>query len=248
MYEALTGKPPFPAKNVMQVLAKHLNEQPESLSNLSTQNESLRNVILACLQKDPNNRYQNATDLVDDLRAIQQGKGFRSKVLPQSTKPLRPRMELLPEFVPYFLVVASCWSPILLVDQLAPWLQHFDSSLYGTSVEQIGIQICFFSLYLCAVFALLASFYYWARYFQLKLLSRKRSIKALQSRVYKAMAFSLTFLFVFGLSAIFSLDNLHTFLSTAGLVSIFNCVLFLSVTFPGIAYAKGIPQDRVNLD
>jgi serine/threonine protein kinase len=249
IYEALTGKPPFPAKNVMQVLAKHLNEPPESLSNrLSTHNKSLQTVILTCLQKDPNNRYQNATDLVDDLRAIQEGKDIRSKVLTLSTKPRRPRMELLPEFVPYSLIVVSCWSPILLVDQLAPWLKQFVSPLYGTSVEQIGIQICFYSFYLCAAFGLLASFYYWARYFQLRLLSRKQSIKALQSHVYRTMAFSLTFLFVFGISAIFSLDKLHQFLSTAYLVSIFNCILFLTITFPGIACAKGILQDRVNVE
>lgn len=65
MYECVVGKPPFEAPNPVGVLSKHLSEEPmppSSRSPLSVPAEADA-IILRCLEKDPDQRYQTAEEL-----------------------------------------------------------------------------------------------------------------------------------------------------------------------------------------
>lgn len=69
MYECVVGQPPFEAPNPVGVLSKHLSEEPlrpSARSPLSVPAEA-DEIIMRCLQKDPELRYQTAEELRRDL-------------------------------------------------------------------------------------------------------------------------------------------------------------------------------------
>jgi serine/threonine-protein kinase len=69
MYECVVGKPPFEALNPLGVLSQHLSEKPlrpSARSPLSVPTEA-DEIIMRCLEKDPERRYQTAEELRQDL-------------------------------------------------------------------------------------------------------------------------------------------------------------------------------------
>lgn len=65
MYECVVGKPPFEALNPVGVLSRHLSEEPaipSTRSPLSVPAEADQ-IIMRCLEKDPERRYQSADEL-----------------------------------------------------------------------------------------------------------------------------------------------------------------------------------------
>lgn len=73
MYEAITGKPPFVGKNVLETAYKHMNEAPKQIE-LEDADQAmvgrLETVIFKCLEKDPDLRYQSINDLRHDLELL----------------------------------------------------------------------------------------------------------------------------------------------------------------------------------
>ena len=73
MYEMLTGKLPFEADSPVTIALKHLQEDPVPPKELNPKiPESLNKVVLKCMEKDANNRYQNVNELISDLQKIKQ--------------------------------------------------------------------------------------------------------------------------------------------------------------------------------
>ncbi len=69
MYEMVTGKVPFDADTPVSVALKHLQEQPVEPIKLNPNIPvSINKIIMKALQKDPNLRYQTATEMLVDLR------------------------------------------------------------------------------------------------------------------------------------------------------------------------------------
>ncbi|MFH2056251.1 MAG: protein kinase [bacterium] len=71
LYNMFTGELPFTGKTQVSILARILETHPEkpSLKNEAIPPE-LERIIDKCLQKDPNDRYQDTRDLVVDLRRL----------------------------------------------------------------------------------------------------------------------------------------------------------------------------------
>jgi serine/threonine-protein kinase len=70
-YELMTGVRPFESATLSNVLYKILNEEPEYPSSLgSVCSESLEALVRRCMAKDPENRYQDVNELLQDLRKI----------------------------------------------------------------------------------------------------------------------------------------------------------------------------------
>ena len=69
MYEMLTGKVPFDADTPVSVALKHMQEEPvqplETNKNIPV---AINNIILKALKKDASQRYQTATEMLQDLR------------------------------------------------------------------------------------------------------------------------------------------------------------------------------------
>ncbi len=68
MYEMLTGKVPFDADTPVSVALMQVQEEPVEPIKLNPQIPiSVNNIILKAMQKDPDDRYQNATEMLIDL-------------------------------------------------------------------------------------------------------------------------------------------------------------------------------------
>jgi serine/threonine protein kinase len=77
MYEALTGKPPLCARTAFETMNKQISEMPERLERVRPDlnwPEGLEDVVFKAMQKNPAARYQNISDLLDDLQKIAENK------------------------------------------------------------------------------------------------------------------------------------------------------------------------------
>ena len=68
LYEMLTGKVPFDADTPVSVALKHMQEEPVEPIKLNPAIPTAVNkIVLKAMKKDPNFRYQNATEMLKDL-------------------------------------------------------------------------------------------------------------------------------------------------------------------------------------
>ncbi|MGI6754520.1 MAG: Stk1 family PASTA domain-containing Ser/Thr kinase [Atopobiaceae bacterium] len=69
MYEAATGRVPFDGDDAISVALKQVNEQPTPPSQINPNvDAALESIILKCMQKNPNDRFQTADELYHALR------------------------------------------------------------------------------------------------------------------------------------------------------------------------------------
>ena len=90
IYETLAGKTPFEGDNPIQVVMKQVNEEAPPLpSDLKADKtvERLENVILRCLEKDPELRFQNVQEVSKDLALIREEKSPPRYVKRRKEKP-----------------------------------------------------------------------------------------------------------------------------------------------------------------
>ena len=71
LYEMVTGNVPFDSDTPVAIAIKHLQEIAPSASLINSKvRRGLDQIIMKCIQKSPDNRYQNARELVDDLDSL----------------------------------------------------------------------------------------------------------------------------------------------------------------------------------
>ncbi len=69
MYEMLTGKVPFDADTPVSVALKHMQEEPIPANAINPNiPKAVNDIIMKALRKEPNMRYQSATEFVIDLK------------------------------------------------------------------------------------------------------------------------------------------------------------------------------------
>lgn len=85
LYEMLTGRPPFSGENINAIMYQTLNATPPQPSSINTAVPEMLNFIVAkALAKKLDERYQNAKEFADDLRACRD-------TLPQVSTAIGPR-------------------------------------------------------------------------------------------------------------------------------------------------------------
>jgi serine/threonine protein kinase/tetratricopeptide (TPR) repeat protein/ribosomal protein L40E len=88
MYEMVTGKVPFEGKIALTIALKHTTEKPKNPREINDQiPEDLSNVILKCMQKNKERRYQKAEELLAALDMIEKDFPTRELALP-ARKPI----------------------------------------------------------------------------------------------------------------------------------------------------------------
>jgi WD40 repeat protein/tRNA A-37 threonylcarbamoyl transferase component Bud32 len=80
LYEMFAGSPPFVDENPMEVLRKHLQDDPVPPSQRGASVSSdAETICLKCLEKDPGRRYQSAGELAIDLRRCLDGEPITAR-------------------------------------------------------------------------------------------------------------------------------------------------------------------------
>jgi len=111
LYETVTGRVPFEGDTPFTIGVKHKSEIPRDPRELNTQiPEDLSRVILRCIEKDKEKRYQNAGEVHSELDKIEKGIPTTERVVPKR-KPITSReitvtFGLKKLFIPALVVVA----------------------------------------------------------------------------------------------------------------------------------------------
>jgi serine/threonine protein kinase len=117
-FEMLTGRRAFSRDSPIETLGSVLRDDPRKFPEAEKIPDSIRGFVFRCLEKDPADRYQSASDLVLDLRAYQAERISRAaeRVTFRSEPPWkhrRPRVLLRAIGAVVLAIVAfwagSCW-------------------------------------------------------------------------------------------------------------------------------------------
>ncbi|MBD3414113.1 MAG: protein kinase [Candidatus Aminicenantes bacterium] len=84
LYEMVSGRTPFSGDTALSVAIKHKSEKPKQPKELNEQiPEELNQLILKCLEKDKQRRYQHAKELLQELSNIEKGIPTTERVVPK---------------------------------------------------------------------------------------------------------------------------------------------------------------------
>ena len=73
LFEMTTGRLPFEGETALSVVLKHKTERPPSPSDINSDiSGNLNRLILRCLEKDPESRFQSAEELLSGLSKLDQ--------------------------------------------------------------------------------------------------------------------------------------------------------------------------------
>ena len=100
LYECLTGRPPFQAATLLEILDQVRHREPVPVRQLQPSvPRDLETICLKCLGKEPQRRYATARELADDLGRFLQGEPIRAR--PSSLLERLTRWCQRPERVPF---------------------------------------------------------------------------------------------------------------------------------------------------
>ena len=111
LYEMVTGRVPFEGDTPFTIGVKHKSETPKDPKQLNAQiPEDLSSVILRCLEKDKDKRYQSAEEAKSELTNIEKGIPTTERAVPLR-KPLTSReitlqFSLKKLFIPALVILA----------------------------------------------------------------------------------------------------------------------------------------------
>jgi serine/threonine protein kinase len=88
LYEGLTGRKPFHGETAFETISMVVNVEPVRPHTIApgTVSRDMENIILKCMEKDPNRRYQRVQDLKNDLLAYLKGNSVSARPIPASTR------------------------------------------------------------------------------------------------------------------------------------------------------------------
>ena len=132
LYEMATGALPFKGDTAFSLALKHKTQLPKDPGKVNPGiSEKLSRLILVCMEKDKERRYQSAKELLADLQNIEDG-------LPLGTK-IRPRREsLISSLIRKKLFVPAAILALAIV-VVASWLTLFRKGVPTTSQVSVAV-------------------------------------------------------------------------------------------------------------
>lgn len=124
LYEMVTGDVPFTGDSALKVMYQRIQERPKNPRSINPEVPNwLDRVIMRCLEKDPNDRYQNAYDILADLQGAQAtGSVSRSRISSRGGASIQIQ---IPQFASRRWIWIVCGVVALLVLALAiPQVRH----------------------------------------------------------------------------------------------------------------------------
>ena len=87
LYECAAGKPPFTGGSKIEISSKVLQVDPRKPSEVNPGiPKGLEKIILKAMAKDPNDRYQNADEILRDLRELRASLSGATELMPSVTR------------------------------------------------------------------------------------------------------------------------------------------------------------------
>jgi serine/threonine protein kinase/Tfp pilus assembly protein PilF len=84
LYEMVTGRVPFEGETALSIAMKHKIEEPRDPKDLNDQiSEGLSQVILRCMKKDKEKRFQDAEELLSQLNNLEKGISATGRIFPE---------------------------------------------------------------------------------------------------------------------------------------------------------------------
>ncbi|OGD21908.1 MAG: hypothetical protein A2W03_11015 [Candidatus Aminicenantes bacterium RBG_16_63_16] len=125
IYEMVTGKVPFSGETPLSVALKQKTELPRNPRELNAMiSEDLSRLVMKCLEKEKENRYQTAAELHADLDRLERGlptverEAIKKKPAEAEAKPGRSRLRKL--FIPAFILFAFVYVGVKVSRQKSP--------------------------------------------------------------------------------------------------------------------------------
>ena len=111
LYEMVTGRVPFEGETPLGIAMKHKSEMPKHPKELNAQvPDDLNLVILKCLEKDKEKRYQSAGEVRSELEKIEKGIPTTERVVPKrkpiTSKEITIKFGLKKLLIPSLVVLA----------------------------------------------------------------------------------------------------------------------------------------------
>ncbi len=137
LYEMVIGDVPFTGESTLKVMYQRIQEKPKSPKVLRPDLPNwLVKIIMRCLERDPNDRYQNAYEILADLQGGQSGSGSSRIGMSRIGSGSQSVIIQIPEFASrrWVWVVAGVVALLLIAFAIPP-VRHL---IPGFHVEQNG--------------------------------------------------------------------------------------------------------------
>jgi serine/threonine protein kinase/Tfp pilus assembly protein PilF len=123
LYEMVTGRVPFEGDTPFTIGVKHKSEEPKDPKELNTQlPEDLNLVILRCLEKDKEKRYQSAGEVRAELMKIEEGIPSTERVVPKkkptTAKDITVTFSLRKFLIPALVIIAVVIAAVVIWKRL----------------------------------------------------------------------------------------------------------------------------------
>jgi serine/threonine protein kinase/Flp pilus assembly protein TadD len=111
LYEMLTGRVPFRGDTPLSVAVKQKTERPLAPRRINPQiSEEIDRIILKCLEKDRSKRFQDAEELLEELKSIEVAYPTTTRVKPErktrTTREITVKFNLSKAYIPTLVVIA----------------------------------------------------------------------------------------------------------------------------------------------
>jgi len=124
LFEMVTGQTPFQGDTPFTIGVKHKSEKPPDPCTFNDQiSHDLSRIILKCLEKEKENRHQNAGELRNDLKNMEEGFPTAEKIVPTKA-PLTSR-EFTVKFNLKKLLIPAALGLVLILAAAVFWNQVF---------------------------------------------------------------------------------------------------------------------------
>jgi TolB-like protein/Tfp pilus assembly protein PilF len=123
LYEMVTGRVPFEGETPLGIAMKHKSEMPKDPKEINAQiPEDLSKVILRCMEKDKEKRYQSAGEVRSELSSIEKGIPTTERESPKrkpiTSKEITVTFGMKKLFVPALVVVALIIAAVVIMQIL----------------------------------------------------------------------------------------------------------------------------------
>ena len=123
LYEMVTGRVPFEGETPLGIAMKHKNELPKDPREFNAQiPEDLERVILACMEKDKDKRYQSAGEVRSELERIEAGMPTTERTAlkkrPSTSREITVTLNLRKWFIPAIVVLAIVIAAVVILKLL----------------------------------------------------------------------------------------------------------------------------------